>query len=113
MAGRVEGGEVERAGTDDIAIRQLRVSLHGGLELARKPLRERKVIWMPVRDEHHADRLARQPLVQRGEMCVVVGTRVDDHDHRARPHDPRVRAGPGVWTGVRGNDPGYLGQRGR
>src|SRR5207302_9512073 len=48
VAGPVERGEVERAGTDDIAIPQLRVSLHGGLELARKPLRERKVIWMPM-----------------------------------------------------------------
>ena len=112
VAGRVERGDVERAGTDDIAIRQLRVSLHRGLEPARKPLRERKVIWMPVRDEHHPDRLARQPLVQRREMFILVGTRVDDHDHRARPHDPRVGARPGVWTGVGRNDPGDLRQRG-
>ena len=80
---------------------------------ARKPLGEGKMVRMRVRDEHNADRLARQAFVESGEVCVVIGTRIDDHDHRAGSDDPCVGSRPGVRTGVGRDDSCYLRQRGR
>ena len=112
VAGCVERREVQGPGADDVAISELRVAPHRGLELVREPLGEGQVVGMAMGDEHDADRLARQALVQGGKMRVVVGTRVDDHDHRAGPDDPGVGPRPGIRSGVRGNDPRDLRQRG-
>src|SRR5207248_9389503 len=84
VARGVDGGEVQRPGTDDVAVIQLRMTQHTGLELARESLGERQVIGMAVRDENDADRLARKTLVERSQVSLVVRTWVDDDDPRTR-----------------------------
>ena len=105
VSGRVQGGEVKRAGADDLTVAQLRISLHGSVVGSGKSHGEGKVVRMPVCDEHHRDRLAREALVERIEMSIIVGAGVDHGDHRPGVHDPGVGPRPRVRTGVRSHDP--------
>ena len=63
----------------------------------RQPFREWKMVWVGVRHKHYANGRAGQLSVDGREVAVVVGPRVDDHNHRAGVDDPGV----GAWTRVR------------
>src|SRR5713226_8282496 len=100
VAGRMESSHVEVSHPDDVAIRQLRVTLDRGTVTRRQALCQRQMVAMGVRHQHDAYRSRPQSFLDRIEMRIVIRTWVDDDRHRTGVNDPSVRARPRVWTRI-------------